>query len=270
MVLRPVVPSPPPQPTDGSAPAWPAIERMQQQAAAEYWLVSQPDHAALAGALAANFISPDFPSIEPQMARAIEVHDAGWAIFDSEARVTAAPALDGRGKPVSFLEVDPADFLRAWNASIERAESVCPAGGYFVSRHFCALGEGRLSSGVDGPENAARLRGFLSGEAGRQRRLHGQSGKPSGELEDLLRVLQFCDLLSLYLCCGAAEAVEFPQPFARGKVRIRPEKESFSLDPSPFRAAGRPREMLSLGVGARRYPPAAPGGTTTTLAFLLW
>jgi hypothetical protein len=51
-------------------------------------------------------------------------------------------------------------------------------------------------------------------------------------------------------------------------VCIRPEKESFSLDPSPFRAAGRRGEMLSLGVEARHYPSAQP--TTTTLAFLLW
>jgi hypothetical protein len=268
MVLRPVVPSPRPQPTEGGAPAWPAIERIQKQTAAEYWLVSQPDHAALAGALAANFVSPEFPCIDPLIARAIEVHDAGWAIFDSEARVAAVPAVDSRGKPVSFLEIDPADFLRAWSASIERAGSVCPAGGYIVSRHFCALGEGRLGSGIDGPENAARLRGFLATEANRQHRLLAQSGRPAGELEELLRVLQFCDLLSLYLCCGAAEAVEFPQPFAPGKVRVRPEKESFFLDPSPFRALGGSRAMLSLGVEARRYPSSAP--KTTTLAFLLW
>jgi hypothetical protein len=267
MVLRPVVPSPP-QSTNGNAPAWPAIERIQKQTAADYWLVSQPDHAALAGALAANFISPEFPCVDRLMARAIEVHDAGWAIFDSEARIAAAPAVDSRGKPVSFLEIEPAEFLRAWSASIERAGSVCPAGGYIVSRHFCALGEGRLGSGIDGPESAARLRGFLAGEAERQRRLRAQSGRPLAELEDLLRVLQFCDLLSLFLCCGAAEAVEFPQPFASGKVCVRTQKEAFFLDPSPFRAPGGSREMLSLGVEARRYPPSA--SRTTTLAFLLW
>jgi hypothetical protein len=268
MVLRPIVPIPRPQPTDGFALAWPAVERIQKQAAAEYWLVSQPDHAALAGALAANFVSPEFPCIDPLISQAIEVHDAGWAIFDSEAQVAAAPALDSRGKPLSFLEIGPEDFLRAWTVSIERAASVCPAGGYIVSRHFCALGEGRLGSGIDSPQNATRLRDFLAGEAGRQQRLHAQSGKPLAELESLLRVLQFCDLLSLYLCCGATEAVEFPQPFAPGKVRIRPENESFFLDPSPFRAPGGAQEMLSLAVEARRYPSAVP--KTTTLAFLLW
>jgi len=268
MILRPLVPSPRPQPTEGNAPAWPAIARIQKLTAAEYWLVSQPDHAALAGALAANFVSPQFPCVDPLMARAIEVHDAGWAMFDSEARSTAAPAVDARGKPVSFLEIDPADFLRAWCASIERAGSVCPAGGYIVSRHFCALGEGRLGSGIDGPDNAALLDGFLAGEAERQRRLHAQSGRPLAALEDLLRLLQFCDLLSLYLCCGATEAVEFPQTFASGRVRIRPQNGAFFLDPSPFRAPGGSSEMLSLGVQARRYPSASP--RTTTLAFLLW
>jgi hypothetical protein len=235
--------------------------------AAEYWLVSQPDHAALAGALAANFVAPDFPRVDPAIARAIELHDAGWAIFDSEARVDAAPAVDSRGKPLSFIEIDPADFLRAWDASIARAESVCAAGGYIVSRHFCALGEGRLNSGVDNAANTALIRGFLAGESSRQQRLQAQSGRSLAELEELVRVLQFCDLLSLYLCCGATDSAEFPQPFAAGKVRIRREKECFCLDPSPFRAPGALGEMLSLGVRARRYPSSAV--RTTTLAFLL-
>ena len=267
MVLCPLVSSPRPQPADGCAPAWPAIERTQKQMAAEYWLVSQPDHAALAGALAANFLAPDFPRIDPPIARAIAVHDAGWAIFDSEARLAAAPPADSRGKPLSFLEIDPADFLRAWDASIARAESVCADGGYIVSRHFCALGEGRLNSGFDNAGNTALIRAFLDGEARRQQRLQAQSGKSLAELEELVRVLQFCDLLSLYLCCGAADSVEFPQPFAPGKVRIRREKECFCLDPSPFRAPGAPQEMLSLGVEARRYPSSAV--RMTTLAFLL-
>ena len=267
MVLRPVVPSPQPPQPNGCAPAWPAIERLQKQAASDYWLISQPDHAALSGDLAAHFVSPEFPRVDPAIARAIALHDAGWAIFDSEARLDTPPALDSRGKPLSFLEIEPPDFLRAWQASIARAESVCAAGGYIVSQHFCVLGEGRLNSRADDAANSALIRGFLAAQADRQHHLQAQSGRSPAELEDLVRVLQFCDLLSLYLCCGAADAVEFPQPFAPGKVRLRREKECFCLDPSPFRAPGAPRRLLSLGVKARRY--SASGVKTTTLPFLL-
>jgi Protein of unknown function (DUF3891) len=111
--------------------AWSAVERRQRAMSSEWWLISQPDHAALSAALAANFVSPEFPAIDPLLARAIEVHDAGWAMFAPETEV-GDPALDARGKPISFIEIDPPDFLRAWTASIDRAEQVCPAGGYIV------------------------------------------------------------------------------------------------------------------------------------------
>ena len=231
-------------------------------------MVSQSDHAALAGALAASFVSPEFPRVDPPIARAIEVHDSGWALFAPEARVEAAPRLDSRGKPLSFLEIEPPDFLRAWAASIDRSESVCPAGGYIVSRHFCALGEGRLASAIDAAEDSARLRWFLQREAERQRRLLAQSGRSAAQLEDLLLVLQFCDLLSLYLCSGATDAVEFPQSFAPGRVGIRCENQAFILQPSPFRSGNETDAMISLGVEARRYPAEPP--RTATLAFLLW
>ncbi len=266
MVLHPLAPGAA-SAANGCRPAWPVIERTQKQRAGAYWLISQPDHAALAGALAAHFVAPGFPKVDPLMARAIEVHDEGWAIFEAEALVNAAPPVDGRGKPLSFLEIEPPQFLRAWTASIERAERVWAGGGYIVSRHFCALGEGRLASAIDGPENAGLLRAFLACEARRRDRLQPLAEQDEAELEALLRVLQFCDLLSLYLCCGAREAVEFPQPFAAGKVRIRPENQAWILEPSPFRGC-RSDPELSLGVEARRFPSAEP--VTTTLAFLLW
>ena len=243
------------------------IASSQKQLAEAYWLVTQPDHAALSGALAACMVAPGFPRVDPLLARAIALHDAGWAIFDCEASLTAAPGVDDRGKPISFLEIDPPRFLRAWTASIDRAESVCPAGGYIVSRHFCALGEGRLASAIDGPENTSRVRAFLEREAERHRRLLPQCALGPAELEALVLVLQFCDLLSLYLCCGARDAVEFPQPFTPGKVRIHRDNQAFVLRPSPFRAGDSDPEV-SLGVEARRFPSAT--AAATTLAFLLW
>ncbi len=267
MVLHPIPPAPAAH-GQGYAPVWQAIERAQKTIANEYWLIAQPDHAALAGALAAHFVAPDFPRVDPLVARAIEVHDSGWAVFDSEARVAAAPPVDSRGKPLSFIEIEPPDFLRAWTASIDRAEAICPAGGYIVSRHFCALGEGRLRSAIDGAENSARLRAFVEHEQRRQARLRPPAAAGASAWDELLLVLQFCDVLSLYLCSGVADAVEFPHPFTAGKVRMRRENQAFILQPSPFRSGSPSDAMVSLGVEARRYPSERPH--TTTLAFLLW
>ena len=249
-------------PSSDFQPAGRVIERTQKQVADSYWLVTQPDHATLAGALAGRIVSPEFPIIEASAAHAIAVHDAGWAIFDAEANVMAMPALDDRGKPLSFLEIEPPQFLRAWTASIERAAGVFPAGGYIVSQHFCALGEGRLAAAIDVPENSARLRSFLNQEAERRERLMAEESRSQEELDSLLLVLQFCDLVSLYLCCGAGEPVEFPQEFSSGKVRMRREKDVWVLEPSPLRR-GSSHQEVSLQVKARRYPSAE----TTTMEF---
>jgi Protein of unknown function (DUF3891) len=265
VVLRPLPAGNAASPS-GFQPAWRVIERTQRQRANEYWLVTQPDHAVLAGALAAGFASPDLPAVDPLIARAIAVHDAGWAIFDAEASMTAAPVMNADGKPLSFLEIEPSQFLLAWTASIEDAARVCPGGGYIVSRHFCALGEGRLAAAVDGPKNTARLGAFLSQEAERREKLLVEAARSQQELDCLLLVLQFCDLLSLYLCCGAGDAVEFPQEFSSGKVRMRREEQFWTLEPSPFRR-GSAESELRVEVRARRYP--SPRTNTTTLEFLL-
>jgi hypothetical protein len=268
MVLNPINSEvPPPAPP---VPAWYAIHERQKQRAGGYWLVSQPDHARLSGDLAASFVSERFPRICPKLANSIGMHDAGWAVFAAEADPAAPPHLTPEGKPVAFVESEPRDFLRAWTASIARAEGICPEGGVIVSRHFCSLGEFRLRHGEHLSDTGKDLiRTFLKGERWRQQRLEGSCGCSSRELDALLAVLQFCDLLSLYLCSGATCEAEFPQRLADRPVRIsRHGKEHiYRLDPSPFQK-GTGESILSVEVTARRYP-ATGGPALTSLGFLL-
>jgi hypothetical protein len=111
---------------------------------------------------------------------------------------------------------------------------------------------------------------FLGQAAARQERLSAAASVPPRDLERLLLVLQFCDLLSLYLCCGSNEAVEFPQEFAAGRVRLSPRDGAFFLQPSPFRARGKSSVGVSIAVQARRYPFRSTGADIQPLAFLLW
>jgi hypothetical protein len=272
MVLQPVTPRPCPNVSyrsrPSALPAWVAVARRQKQCADSWWLVAQPDHAELSGDLAANFVSPRFPQVDPQMAKAISVHDSGWAIFPPEANPLSRPMMVDDGKPRSFIEFAPQDFLRAWKGSIQRAESVCAAGGVVVSRHFCALAQVRLKENMDDPAERQLILEFLAREAERQQRLSAESGISQRQSDDLLAVLQFCDLLSLYLCCGASEAVEFPQRFAAGPVRLERQAELYVLSPSPFQKDSGPLRTLSLGVAARKYP-AEGEPATSALAFLV-
>lgn len=260
MVLRPVTYDTA-EHDEPVVPVWQAISRTQLCLRDAYWTIAQPDHAALAGALAGRFASPDFPQLEPEVVSAIGLHDAGWAMFPSETG-RATPPLDDAGKPLSFFQIEPRDFLRAWAASISRAEESSPIGGIIVSRHFCWLGQMRLDSHSDPPEITALLRDFIRHEAERQQRLH-QRERKDRELEILTTALQFCDLLSLYLCCGSRQPAEFPQRFGSKAVRARWREGACLLEPSPF------RNGASLGVNACRYPPAADNANTT-LGFVLW
>ena len=63
-------------------------------------------------------------------------------------------------------------------------------------------------------------------------------------------MLQFCDLLSLYLCCGSKESVEFPQPIGpKGEtVRLQLQDTAFVLSPALF------AKEVELAVEALPYP----------------
>lgn len=251
-------------------PAWSAVARKQGETAEQYWMVSQPDHAELAGALARNFRSHAFACLEENECRAIEVHDVGWRLFAWEHDLNVDPPRASANRPLSFLEVGLHDFLRAWTASVEQAEQISPVAGIMVSSHFYRLGYGRLDSGQDIGDDARRLHDFLIHEAERQRRLAASITLKKEQIQCLVDCLQFCDLLSLYLCSGATDAVEFPQQFGGNRVRMRNSNGAFLLDPSPFAVGdgdvdSRP---VSLAVAARKFPR---GGKpeTTTIPFLL-
>jgi hypothetical protein len=262
MVLRPIPAAGAVLPGGETVTAWTAVEETQRRPAAEYWLITQPDHAALAGELAARLGPPLLNALPAEVVRGIAVHDDGWAAFDAHV------ALTSDRRPLSFLDVPVPDFVRAWTDSIARAQQVAPIAGAIVSRHFCRLAQARASSRGDRAQDAQQLQEFLSREDERQQRL-GQ-GESEEYLEFLTDVLQFCDLLSLYLCCGAPQDVEFSPRFVPRPLRLTRLADAGNravacrLDPSPF------PDGVDVAVAARRYPPSAGEPNLLTLPFLLW
>ena len=125
--------------------------------------------------------------------------------------------------------------------------STSPAGGYVVSRHFWRLAEHRVNTAEDSHADRNRLQEFLGSESERQRKLSAKQARSIEELEALADVLQFCDLMSLYLCSGAQEKVEFPEYFG-ARVKLTPVGDGFRLDP-PLIPAG-----TQFSVAALRHP----------------
>jgi Protein of unknown function (DUF3891) len=235
---------------------WLAVERKQKQSAEEWLLIAQPDHAALAGDLGARLDSPLVPKLDDDVLEGIRLHDSGWTQFDGGERGTGRdlevslrdPQMSDSGKPLSFLEIGAEDVLAAWHGSIERAAKASPIGGILVSEHFCRIGKERLRTKTDTPEDTAKLHTFLQGEEERQAQLQARQARSRYEINLLVDVLQFCDLLSLYLCCGSREKVEFPQQFSGVTVRACWDDELLRTEPSLF------GKGTSLGVTARRFP----------------
>jgi hypothetical protein len=254
----------------GFLPAFEAVERKQKQAAEAWWLIAQPDHAALSGDLAASISHTTFPRSDREVLEAIALHDAGWVQFDggtvySQGTVSrgAAIPVEKASRPLSFLDMSPTQFLRAWISSIERAQQSSAIGGILVSHHFSRIAQSRLQTGNDSAEDSRSLNTFLCAETERREFLSRATQRSAQDVGSLVDVLQFCDLLSLYLCCGAQENIEFPQKFNGCTIRLRREGNLCRTEPSIF-AAG-----VSLAVRARRYPPSGQDGEATALPFLL-
>jgi uncharacterized protein DUF3891 len=257
MVLQPET-----QPAHANKPfvsAWEAVARAQKTTSAKYHLVRQPDRARVSGDIARQLAIAGAPAVDDDIVRGISLHDEGWKDFDNGSeRLSATPAtysgenvaLSAESRPLSFLEIKAGDFLRAWRGSVDCAEAVAPIAALIVSGHFCRLGKFGISLGAHSDQDAQQVREFLASEKQRQDRLLRQQNRSQSEVQYWTDVLQFCDLLSLYLCCGSQESVEFPQPIGSKseKIRLQVQHAAFVLSPALF------AKEVELSVEAHPYP----------------
>jgi len=241
MILRPVNPTP--ATSAEFLPAWSVVEQSQRQIAGDCWMITQPSHAALAGEFAAKLTGVDLPNVDAPVIRAIALHDAGWGMPDAQAIMQSRSIR--QGNPKSFIDCGVGEFVNAWEKSIDVAASASAAGGYIVSRHFERIARVNASRIAEGDRHIAES--FLQNEAARQKQLAARQEYTPKELEALTDVLQFCDLLSLYVCCGARQNVEFPEYFGI-KARITVKADSYRLDPILVEPG------TEFGVAALRHP----------------
>jgi len=247
MILRPLAPLRDGSPASGRKllPAWDVVQEIQKRKYESCWMITQPSHAALAGDIAAKLSGPQFPKLDAGLVRAIAMHDAGWGMPDAQS-VQMSRATRGF-QPHSFVEMTVVDFLAAWTQSIEVAQTVSPAGGYIVSRHFWRLAEHRLKFAKDTEKECKQLQDFFSAESQRQTKLAAKQKCSAQELEAFTHVLQLCDLLSLYFCSGAQDSVELPE-FFDAKIQINMEAGGYRLEPAIIPSG------TEFAVAALRYP----------------
>jgi uncharacterized protein DUF3891 len=224
MILRPLDPMP--ATSADFLPAWSVVEQSQRQITGDCWMITQPSHAALSGEFAARMAGVNLPNLDAPVIRGIALHDAGWGMTDAQAIMQSRSV--GQGAPKSFIACGVDEFLNAWEKSIDVAASASATGGYMVSRHFERIA--KVNSPKSSKDDTQTMESFLRNEAARQAKLAAKQEHTPEELETLTDVLQFCDLLSLYVCCGAQQNVEFPEYFGI-KARLTVEADSYRLDP---------------------------------------
>jgi hypothetical protein len=236
--------------------AWAQVEAAQRQVHLPCLLVPQPAHAVLAGEIAAALQPACFGELPPEIQRAIQMHDTGWASSDAHQiqRLRSGPQ-PSRAAPVSFIAISPAEAEEAWKTSIETVEAFSASGAVVISRHFTLLAH----------NDRAHHQHFLEAEKSRQRRLEGMA-KPA-DLDRWTDALGFCDLVSLYLISVPGREAEFPlahpaSPQARTAPRVRLQIEGRNLCFTPeTMLAGR-----TLSIQGLRHP-LAQGPRSETLTW---
>jgi hypothetical protein len=236
MILRPLLSnSPTSGPTSEIEPAWAVVARSQALDAPQYLLITQPDHARLSGELAALLRAPFMPEVKQSIAKAIAVHDDGWGRrFPFERDLRGDPPRTDTGRPQHFMQVTVEEAIAAWTGSIKAAGEVSRLGEYMVSAHFVRVGRTRIQMELDTPEDVRHLEGFAREEEEWQAQYEPEIGLSKEKLSEYVDLLQFCDLLSLYLCCGTTQAAEFPQQFKGERIGIRYEDGVYYTLPSLF------------------------------------
>jgi hypothetical protein len=236
------------------ASAWAQVEAAQRQARVPCLLVPQPAHAVLAGQLADALTC--FGELPPEIKRAIQMHDTGWASSDAQQiqRLRSGNSHAAHPAPVSFLAIPTAEAEEAWTASINTVETFSRPGAIVVSRHFTLLAQ----------NDAAHHHRFLQAEKARQQKFQGSE-------EDLNRwaaALGFCDLVSLYLLCGLSGPVEFPlahpsSPQAKNAPRVSMQAIGKHLRFTPETV----RPGSALSIQALKHPVPAQGPRAETLTW---
>lgn len=234
-------------------------------AAAPSWmLISQVEHARLAGTLAEQWGRQPFAPLAPrrEVLAAVYAHDDGWAEWECLPQVDTSS-----GRPLDFTEMPLADSLAIWRGSIASAARIGPLAAWLVSGHFSVLLQ-RFSSRW---QSDAGLAGLAQGYLNEQTSLRTswlaewQSTAPAecslALAQTALGHLQMFDRISLWLCCAVRTEPHDEEVPGGLPLRFRPQSpEHIVVEPWPWQF-----ERLELAV-AGRIVPAEPYSSAAALA----
>jgi hypothetical protein len=225
-------------------------------------MITQNDHAKLAGLFAAHWGNSQFERPRPttSMMRAAQYHDGGWLRYETN------PTLDpATGKSPSYQQV-PTDAaqLAAYQWAIDMLTEIDSYTGLMVSKHRTGLWQSRYGAMIQPPAGPPRkltndVEDFITRNEARQHVI--TAGLDRHEVAVNYNLLQVWDLLSLYICSNEhhREHVIEPAPTAysadSGGVALKltpTAPATIAIDPFPF-----DQVPLEAAVVYRALPPSA-------------
>ncbi|MEW6144833.1 MAG: DUF3891 family protein [Thermodesulfobacteriota bacterium] len=212
-------------------------------------LVTQYDHAVLAGNLMERWGNETFSSPRPrgEVLFAAREHDCGWKEWDSAPRINPE-----NGYPANFMEMESSDQTDIWRRSFESHAEEHPYASALIALHFARFNRKLLSR--DPSDRYAKtleseIYRFVSGKLGID-----ASGPQNltREVKVNLRLLQVGDIISLALCHGweSMEIPDVPVDYGGNSLSLVLKSHNgfdFTLSPYPFSEA-----PLGLRVEARK------------------
>ena len=200
-------------------------------------LVTQPDHAALAGAVMAAWRADglaEHPERE-ELLLAVREHDHGWLEPD------AAPTVDPvTGAPEDFLDAPAGVRQAVWPRGTARLAGAHPYAAALVAHH--ALNVYRRHRA-----EAAWQAFFAEMEDARRTALDRVPAARRAGWPGDYRFLFLGDLISLVFCHG------WTQPFEGERYRLLLAGTTLAVTPDPFAGGEVPLAVPARRIPARRY-----------------
>ena len=213
-------------------------------------LITQVDHAALAGRIMTAWRADGFPQ-RPTHARVLEAtsqHDLGWQIVD------AAPTVSSETEtPHAFLDAPLAVRQGVWPRAMDQLEPRDPYVAALVAQH--ALSVYRRFAPTPGWEE------FFPGIERRRDELLATQGLDFDTFLHDYEIVGMGDLWSLVFCngwhdpysMGAYRAVLHRSPPAEKSDANTTPGGWLEITPDPFEGAQVPLNVVARRVPARRY-----------------
>ena len=249
---------------------------IRRQQGDDWLLITQNDHALLAGELAEHFGNDRFFPPDPMDStlKGVRLHDSGWPLHDDDG-----PTLNARGEPLDVFEVSRPIALKVWQTSAERAAAQDPYAGLLTSLHVLSLSVFATSEtefqhekfDMDDPQSKFAVTKFQHNEIARQEDLRQRLGlrtdrptatklpkamaqKSEDKLNFNIRMLQAMDLISLAACCTKPPADQTQDVYMTPggeKVKLSLERRGndVHVGPWPFDT-----DEIALPIPACRFP----------------